>query len=363
MKVGRIEMTELEIPFRYVFKHAAAERKYTQSLWVVVHSEDGIVGYGESCPREYVTAETIHSAKNAFREIERELFDMDWDIDILKKWVAQHKTFIDNHPAAWCAIELALLDALAKTKDQTIEGVLGALEIRGDFFYTAILGDSSTDLFSQLLTKYLSMNMTDFKLKLSGDQAKDQRRIEMISEACSGNCLIRVDGNNVFRNSEQAVAYCRPFSDYIFAIEEPIKAKSYAQLLEIAKQLDVKIILDESFTVAEDFNALSSQESPWIINVRVSKLGGLLRSLDIVRFARQQHIPVIVGAHVGETSLLTRAALSVASQARDILLAQEGAFGDYFLETDVCENSLRFGMGGCIHSEMLNRSGYGLGVL
>jgi len=44
---------------------------------------------------------------------------------------------------------------------------------------------------------------------------------------------------------------------------------------------------------------------------------------------------VIVGAHVGETSLLTRAALTVANSARDLLVAQEGAFGTHLLARDV----------------------------
>jgi L-Ala-D/L-Glu epimerase len=49
---------------------------------------------------------------------------------------------------------------------------------------------------------------------------------------------------------------------------------------------------------------------------------------------------------VGETSLLTRAALTVAAQAHDLLLAQEGAFGTHLLAADVCEEPLMFGAGG-----------------
>jgi hypothetical protein len=77
-------------------------------------------------------------------------------------------------------------------------------------------------------------------------------------------------------------------------------------------------------------------------------MGGLLRSLDFLREARRQGLRVIVGAHVGETSLLTRAALTVASAAGEALVAQEGAFGTHLLEHDVVERPLMFGAGGIL---------------
>jgi hypothetical protein len=75
-------------------------------------------------------------------------------------------------------------------------------------------------------------------------------------------------------------------------------------------------------------------------------MGGLLRSLDVIREAHTCNIGVIVGAQVGETSLLTRAALPVAQAAGDRLVAQEGAFGTFLLERDVCDPPLMFGAKG-----------------
>ena len=50
-----------------------------------------------------------------------------------------------------------------------------------------------------------------------------------------------------------------------------------------------------------------------------------------------------MGAHVGETSILTRAALTVAAHAGDALLAQEGAFGTTLLRRDLVSPVLMFG--------------------
>ena len=52
--------------------------------------------------------------------------------------------------------------------------------------------------------------------------------------------------------------------------------------------------------------------------------------------------------HVSETSLLTRAALTVAQAAGPALVAQEGAFGTRLLERDLCDPPLMFGTGGVL---------------
>ena len=94
-----------------------------------------------------------------------------------------------------------------------------------------------------------------------------------------------------------------------------------------------------------------TETNRWIINIRVSKMGGILRTLEITQEARRKNIPIIVGAQVEETSLLTRAAMTVANASRDILYAQEGAFGTRLLEKDICQPAIMFGQNGLIKTD------------
>ena len=48
----------LEIPLRVGFKHASAEMKRTQAVLVEARRGE-LAGYGEGCPRPYVTRETL----------------------------------------------------------------------------------------------------------------------------------------------------------------------------------------------------------------------------------------------------------------------------------------------------------------
>lgn len=90
-------------------------------------------------------------------------------------------------------------------------------------------------------------------------------------------------------------------------------------------------------------------------------MGGLVRSLEVLERMRGSGLRVIVGAHVGETSLLTRAALTVANAARDLLVAQEGAFGTHLLEYDVADPPISFGAGGILDANAVP-SGPGFGI-
>jgi L-alanine-DL-glutamate epimerase-like enolase superfamily enzyme len=92
-------------------------------------------------------------------------------------------------------------------------------------------------------------------------------------------------------------------------------------------------------------------------------MGGLLRSLVVAQRCRERGFAMIVGAQVGETSLLTRAALIVAQAARDIVIAQEGAYGTLLLEHDICEPPLMFGRGGELDlSGYLSLQSFGFGL-
>lgn len=91
-------------------------------------------------------------------------------------------------------------------------------------------------------------------------------------------------------------------------------------------------------------------------------MGGLLRSLHIAEKARQSGIKVIIGAQVGETSLLTRSALTIANAYRDILIAQEGAFGTLLLQSDISEPPLMFGKNGLLEFSAKQEHGFQLEI-
>lgn len=348
MNLESIRASVLTIPFNVAFKHASAERSVSQTLWVEARTRDGAIGCGEGCPREYVTAESLESARGFVEARVDEWLKDVRDLDTLSDWVAGHRDDIDGSPAAWTAVELALIDLLGKTEGVSVEALLGLPELAGSFRYTAVVGDSSPRQFEMQLAHYVKAGFSDFKIKLSGDRARDLAKVNALAASGIAPQAVRADANNLWGDAAAAIGELTALRFPFSAVEEPLRVGDYAGMGQIASALDTKIILDESLLRQDQLALLGEGADCYIVNLRISKMGGLLRSLDLVRELRGRGLPVIIGAHVGETSMLTRAALTVANSARDILVAQEGAFGTHLLAHDVVDPPIMFGASGIL---------------
>jgi L-Ala-D/L-Glu epimerase len=350
--IATLDIRELKIPFKLSFKHHSAERSTTQSLIVI--AGDGIYkGYGESCPREYVTNESIISVLSFFEEIKPDLLAQVNDFEDLKVFLKRQEIKISINPSAWCALELAVLDLFSKQKQCSLENLLSIPELTGTFQYTAVIGDGSFDSFSKMAGQYVKMKFNDFKIKISGDPVLDYKKFVFLNELTEGRSRIRLDANNLWNNIEDVVSYLQNCPVTVFAIEEPLVEKSISHLKELSLKIKTPLILDESFNNLNQFEQLKEHQQAFIINLRVSKMGGLLRSLELARVAKEQNIGLIIGAQVGETSILTRAGLCVANAIKPYQTAMEGGFGTQLLEHDLTATSLMFGLAGELRPEEL----------
>lgn len=348
MRIERLDVTSLEIPFKLSFKHASADRAKMASVWVEAYANHGeLIGYGEGCPREYVTGENLKSAFDWINHHHHSIVNDITCMESLRHWVLKHEQTIDKAPAAWCAVELALLDLLGKSEGQSLEILMSLPPLPPLFQYSAVLGDSDLTGFSKQVLKYLSVGFRDFKIKLSGELEKDLGKIACLNST-GVRVRIRGDANNLWRKSSELITYLDRLGQPFWAIEEPLAPRDFSGLSEIATHTGIKIILDESFTCAQDIRDINDTPDFWILNLRVSKLGGLIRSLDLLNQARSFGLKLIIGAHVGETSVLSRAGLTLASTAGDSITAMEGAFGTHLLEHDVCDPPIMFGKDGML---------------
>lgn len=348
MKIERLDVKALEIPFKTSFKHASADRAQMASVLVKAYANQGeLIGYGEGCPREYVTGENLKSALDWINHYHDSIAHEITCLETLKNWVLKHEKSIDQAPAAWCAVELALLDLIGRSEGQSLETLLSLPPLSSIFQYSAVLGDSDLYGFSKQVSKYVSVGFKDFKIKLSGDIDRDMGKIECLQNS-GVPVRIRGDANNLWREPAELIAYLDRLGQPFWALEEPLAPRDFAGLSAVARHAGIKIILDESFTSAQDLNAIKDNPDFWILNLRVSKLGGLIRSLDLLAHTRSIGLQLIIGAHVGETSVLSRAGLTLASAAGNARVAMEGAFGTHLLEHDVCETPLMFGKDGML---------------
>lgn len=363
MDIERFEAFSYPVPFKTVFRHAQASRGHAENLILAAYSAAGAVGYGEGCPRSYVSGETVASCLVFVREHARDLAASVTDAASLRAWMETHRRSIDDHPAAFCALEIAILDLIGQAEGRSLEAVAGLSPLSGEFHYSAVLGDSSPWLHRAQFRRYWRRGFRDFKVKLSADRNRDQRKLAPFAEIAD-LARLRLDANNLWASAASCVAHLAALPTRAFAIEEPLRAGDLEGCRAVGEACGLRIILDESLLRIEQLDALHDAER-WIINLRVSKMGGLLRTLAIGAEAQRRGIGVIVGCQVGETSILTRAGLAAMHAVGAGLVASEGAFGTHLLRRDLTTPCLMFGDRGTLRADATlpaDASGLGLAV-
>jgi L-alanine-DL-glutamate epimerase-like enolase superfamily enzyme len=356
-----IETRQLKIPLRLPFTQASKRRVCSASLLVAVR-QDERVGLGEGCPRPYVTGETLSGAA-AWVDARRPQLEQLTSLADLQTFAEIHRTDIDANPSAWCAVELALLDLFAQRDHVPVESLLGIDAHRETFTYTGVIPASHPETTQAHTRWWTELGARDFKLKVGLDDRGDSERLAAFWACAPAGARLRLDANNAWGDDpEQARQQLSPLLHGVVAVEEPLAPGRFDDLQALGTALNIPIILDESCTRCTDIQRLAPRQGAWILNLKVSKLGGLLRSTALLKAAVERDIPVIIGAHVGETSVLTRAGVALARAAAEACWAMEGAVGEHLLEADPVQPVLQLSQGSMLHLRGPARPGLGLGL-
>jgi L-alanine-DL-glutamate epimerase-like enolase superfamily enzyme len=348
-----IEAEPLRLNLKTTIRHAAATRNKGESIWVQAkRNEDS--GYGEGCPRIYVTGDDLDASLTWIKEnFSSGKVNFETLAD-LKKWAKENEKEIDSFPSAWCAIEMAMLDLLARERDCTVEKILGLDDGKLCSRYTAVLGEEKKREYTTLADQYIILGISDFKIKLCGNLRRDIEKIDILEELSVQHHVkpirIRLDANNLWKDRcDEAIEYTMMLGiGRVFAMEEPVRAKDAEDISKFSVATGLPVILDESLCTLEDLSLYRNIAGNFIANIKISKVGGLIRALKMIEDLKIMRWPVIIGCHVGETSLLTRAALVVSGSAGNSLIAHEGAFGDYLVEREPASPMLKFGREGLL---------------
>src|SRR5207302_4073306 len=105
------------------------------------------------------------------------------------------------------------------------------------------------------------------------------------------------------------------------------------------------IMADESLVTLADARALVAARACQYFNLRLSKCGGIVRTLEMARLADNAGLRLQLGCHVGETAILSAAGRHVAAYLDQVDFV-EGSYGKLLLAEDISQESIVFGHGG-----------------
>ncbi len=377
MQIHRLTVFQVPIALKNPVRHASHERFSNDTLIVRCVMNDGCAGWGEGLPRTYVTGESIESAwrhleATDFNELREQRMN-----DALAAAMA-----VDRFPLATvgadpglvvrecfgnavrCAIELAVLDAACREEGCSLGDLMARLPDASDFikpsdeaFYSGAVTSMSPR--KQWLSA-LKMRLFAFrtvKVKVGADGIDDENCVRRIRTIVGKNVDLRLDANEAWR-CEEVRSRMEPLLKYQpTSLEQPVRHADVAGLRDVRAELTTPIMLDESLCCVEDAERAIAGEWCDLFNIRLSKCGGLVRSVRLAALARRHGIGYQLGCQVGETGILSAAGRHFACNVPDIRYL-EGSFDRFLVKDSLTEQDLTFRYGG----RGVRLTGPGLGV-
>jgi L-alanine-DL-glutamate epimerase-like enolase superfamily enzyme len=359
MRVLSLRCAIVQLPFRFSFGHALAARSNTLNVLVQAEiiCDDGrrIIGTGECVPREYVTGETAEGVvarikKNLAPLFEGKYFKEPEDlIELLSRSLADNT----KHGAAFCAVELAFMDALGKYLEKSLYEMIPFLSAivapslklaasantMMSMTYGGVLPFASPGKVEVIARFYKLYGFKTVKVKVGDSLDKACRSLAILRSVLGPDAILRVDANCAWTYDEArwSMAAFKKFG--LASIEQPLPAHDLDGLAKLTEAIEPIVIVDESLTSLESAARLIARGACGGFNIRISKVGGILAALKMLDLAQGAGIETHLGAQVGESGILAAAQRHLAC-AFGQFANVEGAMNKYLLKEDLTREDL-----------------------
>jgi muconate cycloisomerase len=359
--VTECDLFAVDLPFKVTFRHAAAARTSSESLFLRARLDNGMEGWGEALPRAYVSGEGREQAFALLRDtilpalVGRSFGSLAEAVSFLEKcdgkappeWV---------HPevpqtAAWCSVDLALLDAFGRTSGEPARPATGipapSAAVLGRYRYSVVVSAGQGWPYAVSLLKIRAFGFRQVKLKLERDGAA--RAARTARRLLGRRVDLRVDANMAWDVEQALEVIGRLQAVGIRSFEQPIASSDLAGLARLVAESSAQIMVDEGLTDRDSLQRFIADRACTAANVRISKCGGLIAAYARCREALDAGLTLQVGCQVGESSLLSAAHLTLLGALAPLtpgVRYAEGCFGLHLLREDPAAPLVQFRYGG-----------------
>jgi L-Ala-D/L-Glu epimerase len=303
LKIKKVTIEPVSIRLDEPFTIAIGTKHNIENVLIALELENGIVGYGEAAPLEPINGENQSTVLESLRSTRDFLVGNDVSG---YKMISKHlKSVFWAQVSARSAIEMALLDAFAKSLDIPLYRFFGGVTNRIETDYTVdIVAPETARTNAASLAK---KGYRVLKTKVGKNFADDIDRILAIKEGAPG-CGILLDANQGYSPSEASYFLEELEKNNIRPVlfEQPVLKSDLMGMKYVKDRTSIPIAADESvFTAADAINIVRTGCAD-VINIKLMK-SGIVEALDIAAIARGANIRLMIGC-----MLETRLALGCA---------------------------------------------------
>jgi muconate cycloisomerase len=171
--------------------------------------------------------------------------------------------------------------------------------------------------------------------------------MEAVHQVFGEDYDLKIDVNGVW-DLDLASRHASLINRYkVKVLEQPMMSddQDLADFAGLMKAAGVILMADESVCTLKDVERISAQGHYEMVNVRLSKCGGIRNSLKMIDHLRAKGILFQVGCHLGESGILSAAGRLLCLLCGDAVY-YDGSYDDYLLKDNITRENVSFGLGG-----------------
>lgn len=290
------------------FETSSHRKNYIEHVLIKATTRDGLVGWGEAAsPSDpfycYESTDTCWHVLRTYLVLTLLAGTFETPEDAL---VASPVT---GNPFAHAASDMVMWDLFAQQQGRAIADVLGGTQTEVNAGVSLGIEKSIDDLLA-VVAHHVADGYRRVKLKISPNWAYEPAKA--VREAFP-DVAVQVDANGIFRPNDVDSSL---FSDLdglgLLMIEQPFGIDDLLSHAALARRLTTPICLDESITSLDTLRTALHLGAASIINIKVSRLGGVGPARDVHDACFEAGVPVWCGG-MHEFGVGRAANLAVAS--------------------------------------------------
>ena len=291
VKISAIRVYQVDLPL-VEGRYSWSEGKFVEvfdSTVVELLTDNGLSGYGEVCPLgPFYLPAFGPGARAGIGELSATLLGQD------PTAIGPINRLMDRallgHPYVKSAIDMACWDLLGKVTGKSVCDLMGGKFGDSVALYRAI-SQRPTDEMAENVAAHRADGYTKFQLKVGGQPSDDIDRIHAVADILSEGEVLVADANTGWR-VDDAARVVNAVRDRDVYIEQP--CRSYEHCLAVRRRTSLPFILDENITGIEALLRGHADGAMDVINLKISKVGGLTRARQVRDLCVTLNIPMTI---------------------------------------------------------------------
>jgi L-Ala-D/L-Glu epimerase len=303
LHISQVSIYKMQLPLYEPFIISLGTQYNADNILILLHTSEGITGYGECSPYMSINGESIDTCCIVAQYLAKALLQKN-PLEIEECVMVMDKVIYGNNSIK-SAFDMALYDIAAQHSQVPLWKFLGGNKNKV-IVTDMTVGLSEPDKMAADAAKFKAAGFQFIKVKLGQSTEKDVARIKAIREKIGDAIPLRIDANQGW-DVPTAIATLQALEQFnIEHCEEPIARWNFMQLAAVRNATSIKIMADESCSDSHDAERLAQLQACDYFNIKMGKSGGIFEALKIVSVAEKAVIKLQVGGFM-ESRLATTA--------------------------------------------------------